>query len=251
MLVSSLAGLNFHLVDSGFVSPVSKLAAMKKTGRIVGLLFILIMVTWGLGYYILDSIIYTPDYLSDIYQERTKIKIGVLIELIEVALVMGLTFILFPLLKKQSDVLAITYVGFRVFESMMLIVSLMAPLVLITLSQEFLQTAQVDTSYFETIGSLFKDLRIRWSLYVLAFFHPLAAMPMYWFLIKSRLVPRFLSFWGFIAAVLLILEEVILESFGLSFLRISGTPITGIAMGLNEIFLGAWLLIKGFNEHRY
>ncbi len=61
------------------------------------------------------------------------------------------------------------------------------------------------------------------------------------------MVPNFLSVWGFFAALLVLVDQVILESFGLGLGRISGNPITGIPMGLKEIVLGIWLVIKGFN----
>lgn len=218
----------------------------KRNGRVVGLLFFLIMFTWYIGFSILDSVLNNPDYLSNIYPQKTKITIGVLFELLEVAMVLGLAFILFPILKKYNDSLAITYVGFRIFESMMLIVALLCPLILISLSQEFIQSGTLDTSYFETLGVLLKETREDWSLLVLAFFHPLAAMPFYYFVYKTKLVPNFLSVWGFFAALLVLVDQVILESFGLGLGRISGNPITGIPMGLNEIVLGIWLVIKGF-----
>ena len=189
-----------------------------------------------------------PDYLSAVYPNRTTVKIGVLFELVEVALVMGLAFILFPLLKKKSETLAMSYVGFRVFESMMLIVAIVAALMLVTLSNAYILSGSNDAAHFETIGALLKELRADWSLYVLALFHPLAAIPMYWFFMKTKLVPRFISVWGLIAGVGLILDEVILGSFGMGLFRIAGTPIFGIAMGANEIVMGIWLMIKGFND---
>ena len=220
----------------------------KKTGRVVGALFIIVMLLWFIGFYLVDQILTSPDYLADIYPNKTKVKIGVLFELLETAAVLGITFILYPILKKYHESLAIGYVGFRIFESIMLIVALICPLILITLSQEFIQSGFSDASYFETLGNLLKETREDWSLFILAFFHPLAAIPLYYFLYQTKLVPRFISGWGFLAALLVLIDQVVLESFGLGLGRISGNPITGIPMGLNEIVLGVWLVIKGFNE---
>ncbi len=222
--------------------------SIKNKGRILGALFLGVMVFWFIGYVLLDPILNAPEYLTTIFPNKSKITIGVLFELIEVAGVLGITYLLYPVLKKHSDSLALGYFGFRVFESMMLIVAILCPLILITLSEQYIQVGTEDASYFETLGVLLKTTRADWSLYVLAFFHPLAALPLYYFLHKTKLVPRFLSIWGFLAALLVLIDQSFLESFGLGLGRIGGNPITGIPMGLNEIFLGIWLMIKGFNK---
>ena len=219
----------------------------KTIGRVVGALFFIIMLLWFLGFIILDPILNDPEYLSNIYPNKIKVTMAVLAELIETAAVLALTFILFPILKKYHESLAIGYVGFRIFESMMLIVALLCPLMLITLSQQYIDTGFTDTSHFETMGILLKELREDWSFFVLGLFHPLAAIPLYYFFYKTKLVPRWISVWGFLAALWVMLDDVVLESFGLGIGRISGNPIAGVPMGLNEIVLGIWLIIKGFD----
>lgn len=220
----------------------------KNVGRILGAFFLGVMVLWYIGYALLDSILNTPDYLLSIYPHKTKITIGVLFELLEVAGVLGITYLLYPILKKYHESLALGYFGFRVFESIMLIVALLCPLILITLSQQYIEIGTEDDAYFETLGILLKTTREDWSLYVLAFFHPMAALPLYYFLYKTKLIPRFLSIWGFLAALFVLVDQVLFESFGLGLGRIGGNPISGIPMGLNEIFLGIWLMIKGFSD---
>jgi hypothetical protein len=220
---------------------------LKKIGRIAGLLFLLIMITWGIGFGLIYPTLTATDFLNEIFANQASIKIGVLFELIEVALVLGLTFILYPLLKQKSELLAIAYFGFRVFECMMLVVAAMMALILISTSVEFAKAGAIAPAYLESLGSLFIDIRWNRSMFILSFFHPMAAIPMYLFLYNARLVPRWISGWGFLSALLLMIDQVVLESFGLSFIRVSGNPITGLLMGANEIVIGVWLLIKGFN----
>ena len=225
--------------------------SVKNTGRIVGILFFVVMLLWYSGYATIGGVIDAPDYLATIYPNKVKVMTGVLYELLEAAAVMGITFLLFPILKRQSDTLAISYMGFRVFETAMLLLALLCALLLITLSQQYIEGGMTNPAYFETTGAILKETRIKWSLYILGLFHPLAALPLYYFLYKSKLIPRFISVWGFVAALWILIDEVILETFGLGFGRINGVPIAGIAMGLNEVVLGIWLLVKGFNEEAY
>jgi len=225
--------------------------SIKNVGKIVGVLFFVVMLLWYLGYATIGAVIDAPDYLKSIYPNKIKVMTGVLFELLEAAAVMGITFLLFPILKRRSDTLAISYMGFRVFETMMLLLALLCVLMLITLSRQYIESGMTDSVYFETTGILLKETRLNWSLYILGLFHPLAALPLYYFLYQSKLIPRFISIWGFLAALWILIDEVILETFGLSMGRIGGNPIAGIAMGLNEIILGIWLIIKGFDEDAF
>ncbi|HDN59999.1 MAG TPA: DUF4386 family protein, partial [Candidatus Marinimicrobia bacterium] len=59
---------------------------------------------------------------------------------------------------------------------------------------------------------------------------------------QSKLIPRWLSVWGFIAAILLILANL-LEITGL----ISGSMILYLPIILNEVVLAVWLIVRGFN----
>jgi len=64
----------------------------------------------------------------------------------------------------------------------------------------------------------------------------------YLLLYQLKLVPRFISIWG-IAAVPLLLIAVLLAIFDED--TYMGLMAPG---GLNQIFLGGWLIIKGFNS---
>ena len=75
-------------------------------------------------------------------------------------------------------------------------------------------------------------------------FFSLAAFLLYVFLYKTRLVPHFISVWGMIAVILLLTWNV-LEAFGIS---VPGGMLFALPMILNEIFLGFWLIFKGFTR---
>ena len=78
---------------------------------------------------------------------------------------------------------------------------------------------------------------------LLAIFFSLGALLFYYLLYQSKLVPRWLSVWGFVGAAL-VLTWNLLETFGIS---ISAGMILALPIISNEIFLGIWLIAKGFN----
>jgi len=109
----------------------------KKTARIVGTLFITATVASSLGFVILDPILNAPDILVNISANITQVIMGVLLLLINCAAVVVIPVMLFPILKKHNEALAVGYLGSRIIESVILIVGSICLLSLLTLSQEF------------------------------------------------------------------------------------------------------------------
>lgn len=62
----------------------------RKTAIIVGVLFLTAMVTYLLGASIIESILNAPDYLIDVFANKTQVIIGVILELINVTAVVGI-----------------------------------------------------------------------------------------------------------------------------------------------------------------
>jgi Domain of unknown function (DUF4386) len=220
-----------------------KMNTGKNTARIVGALFLTAMVTSLVGGIWLESIISAPDYLTTVSANETQVIVGVLLELINCAAVVGIAVTLFPVLKQQSEALALGYVGIRVVEAVILVIAVISPLALITVSQEYVAAGSSDASFFQTLGTLVVTARTYLTGLLTALFFGLGALLLYSSLYRSRLVPRFISVWGLIAVVALWAWNLS-EAFGMS---ISAGMVFGLPIILNEIFLGIWLIAQGFN----
>ena len=214
----------------------------KKTARIVGALFLIVIVTNIIGSEYLESILYDPDYLTNAYPNKIQMIIGVLLELICAVAAVGIAVMLFPILKKHNETIARGYLGFRIIESAIYIVSLISTLSLLTLSQEYVKAGAPDASYFQTLGTLLLAERY-WAYLMLIIVFSFGALLFYSLLYQSKLIPRFISVWGIIGATL-VLVGALLDMFGYDLEMM----IYGAAMGLNELFLGIWLIAKGFNS---
>ena len=89
----------------------------KKTARIVGALFLTAMVTSLLGGIWLESILNAADYLINVSANETQVILAVLLELINGIAIVGIAVMMFPILKKHNEALALGYVGFRIIEA--------------------------------------------------------------------------------------------------------------------------------------
>lgn len=209
----------------------------------MGALFLIAIAASLAGGIWLESFLTAPDYLSSVSGNKTQIVTGVFLELINGLAVIGIAVAMYPIFRKQYEALALGYVALRIIEAVIIVAAVISPLALIALSQEYINSGAPETSYFQTLGSSLLAVRAIWVSTMLAIFFGLGALLFYYLLYQSKLVPRFISVWGFIA-VALVLAWNLLETFGI---HISIGIVLALPMILNEIFLGLWLIVKGFN----
>jgi hypothetical protein len=212
----------------------------RKTARIVGALFLTSNVTFILGAAVLiESILGAPDYLILVSANRTQVLLGVLLEIINGIAYVGIAVLMFPILKQRFESIALGYVGFRIVEFVMQIASDISPLSLLTLSEEFVRAGAPEASSFQNLGTLLLAERY-WAFQMVSITFGLGALMFYYMLYQSKLIPRFVSIWGLIGAAV-VLANTMFDMFGLSLANL------GVLMLLNELFLGVWLIVKGFN----
>jgi hypothetical protein len=216
----------------------------RRTAIIVGVLFLLGYVGVFAGSAFYAPILDAPDYLDKIYPNETQVIMGMLIELVNDVAVVGIAVMLFPILSKQSEALALGYVGFRVIEAVTLIVGKISVLSLIPLSQEYIATGAPDASFFQALGAVALGQRY-WASQMQTVFFILGALVLYYMLYQSRLVPRFISVWGLIAVASLAAANAL----GVPDPTQGFEPATllYLAMFVSELLLAFWLIVKGFN----
>ena len=212
----------------------------RKTARIVGALFLASNVFFILGAFLfVEPILGAPDYLSLVSANRTRVVVGVLLELLNGVAYVGIGVLMFPILRQRFESMALWYVGFRVIEFVMQTLSDLSPLSLLTLSEEFVRAGAPEASSFLSSGTLLIAQRY-WAFQMVSVTLVLGALVFYTMLYRSKLIPRFISIWGLVGAAV-VLVNALLEWFGF-------TPGNlGVIMLLNELFLAVWLIVKGFN----
>ena len=212
----------------------------RKTAIIVGTLFLTAMIASLLGGGLLESILNNPDYLKNISENTSTTITGVILELINGVAVICIAVMLFPILRKQNESMALGYVGFRFIEAIFCIVSAAIPLLLIKLSDEYLNNGTIENSDYNILGKLLIGARSVLAEILIPLFFGLGALLFYNLLYKSKIIPGFISVWGFIGGVLILILIFIKPGMIVNIVFV--LPII-----LNEIFLGIWLIVKGFN----
>jgi hypothetical protein len=218
----------------------------RKTAITVGILLLACTVASILGPSLVSSILNTPDYLNQLAGNSNQAIIAALLEFIWAATGAGIAIVLYPILKKYNGALALGSVCFRVVENVFVLIGTLGLLSLLTLSQEFIAAGAPGASSFQTLGTLLLALR-DWQFHVisgLVFF--LGTLMYYVILYKSKLIPRWLSGWGVLGAVLS-LAATVLASFTRDLGMASVNTYLSAPIGLQEMVLAVWLIVKGFN----
>ncbi|WP_127584635.1 DUF4386 domain-containing protein [Paenibacillus koleovorans] len=134
---------------------------------------------------------------------------------------------------------ALTALGLYILEAGILIVSKIAAFVLLEISQEYAATGDPTLERLAALALAAKDFAYR--LHIIPF--GIGAIIFYYLLLKSNVVPRWLSLWG-LTTVPLVLFGAIWITSG-AFL-----PPALLALALPyvpfEFFAGIYLLVKGF-----
>ena len=182
-----------------------------------------------------------PDYLVNVSPNESQVIIGMLIEWIYALAVVGIIATLLPILKKHNEALALGFSGLRLIEAICAIVGSIGLLTLLTLSQEFVKAGAPGASYFQTVGTVVLAIR-DWAFMIgSGLVWSLSALVLNYKLYQSKLIPRWLSGWGLIGAIIS-LTAALLNMFGPS------AELLEFPLAVNEMVLALWLIIKGFNS---
>lgn len=213
----------------------------RKTERILGVFFLTVILAYGIGNGLTTALLNKQDYLAHVSENRLQFTVGALLMLINSAIVGAIGVLMLPILKQYNKNIAYGYFISRLIESIVLIVGVIFLLLQIPISQAYLIEKTPDTSYFQTLSILcIKGNFYAYQIAMIAL--GLGSLPFCYLLYQSKLLPKIASIWGIIGYTVFLMGAL-LELFGFSV----GT-ILSIPGGLFEIFLGLWLIIKGFNS---
>jgi hypothetical protein len=212
----------------------------KTTARIVGVLYIIGTVSGILSVIFAGTVIDDAEYLVKISENEDQILVGALFVLIMGLALALVPVLMFPILKKHR-VLALGYVVFRgALETATYYGTITAWLSLIVLSQNYVKAGMPDASYFQTGGDLLLEV-VNASGYIGTLVFSLGALMFYYALYQSKLIPRWISGWGLVSAVLVVAVGL-LALFGVD-LEVLWAPLA-----VQEMVMAVWMIVKGFDS---
>jgi hypothetical protein len=215
----------------------------RKTGIVVGALFIVATAASILGSVALGSVLDGSDYLINVAASESQVILAVLLFLVAASSAFATAFLLFPILRRHSEGLAAGYVGIRGFENVFYAAGVVGLLIMLTVSQN----SVAGSPDLPLLGAALLALH-DWSILIgTLIFAGLGSLTLNSVLYQSGLVPRWLSLWGIVGAVLLV-SYGLLGVFGVD--TALGSPFMLLAMpiALQEMVFAVWLVARGFSR---
>jgi len=215
----------------------------KKATTIAGLLYIIGTVAGVLS---VVSIVDDPDYLIKASAHANQVIIGAFFQFIMTAAYVGIAIVLYPILRRYNESLALGFVSFRIIAGVFIIIGVINLLLLLTLSQEFVKAGSPDSSHFQTLGGLLRTGRDLVNHVAMILALSIGGLMFYYVLYQSKLVPRWLSGWGLVGTTLTILASFLIM-FRLIEIISPTYLVLNLPMALQEMVLAVLLIVKGFN----
>jgi len=189
----------------------------KNNARFAGVMFLTAMVASLVG----GTMIATD--------EKIMVVFGIILELINALAVIGIIAALWNPLKKEYPSMTVGYLGVRIIEVIFCIAAAFIPVVVLNLGN--------NASQFMVLLNTTRDVIVAFAV---PCFFGIGGLLFYIMLYRSRLVPRYISVWGFAATIGIIL---------VMFVSVTAIkPILGLPIIINEIYLGIYLIVKGFKD---
>jgi len=208
----------------------------RKTSLAAGILYLLTFIS--IPTLSLYHEIHQPTFISSA-APSSDVVIGGMLELLMALFCIGTAIVLYPVLKKQNETLALGFVAARVLEAALIFAGVSA---LLTVLQ--LRTLGPESTVMSRGLVMLYD---RLFLISQSFIPAINGLLLGSLLYQSRLVPRLLPIVGIIGAFTLVAGDVAVL-FGLYDQRAPEIAITAIPIALWEFSLGIYLVVKGFKH---
>ena len=213
--------------------------------RVTGVLFLITFITAISAYFFYVPLLNDPRYIVGGGAADNGATLGALLELILIVANIGTAVVLYPVVKRVNEILALGYVTARIVECTFIAVGILSLLTVVTLRQG--AGAGADAGSLITSGAALVALHEWTRLLGPGFMVGVGNGLMLGYLMyRSRLMPRGMAMLGLIGGPLIIASGVgvllgIIEA---------GSVWQGIAT-IPEFFwelsIGIWLTVKGFN----
>lgn len=188
-----------------------------------------------------------PNYLREITTNGPQVISGALFQLVTAGAYVGVAIALHPVLRRYGPTAAAGFLGFRIAAGILNMLGALILLLLLDLSSRFVGAGAPDASYFETIGALLRSGRDGMNHVAMMLALIAGDALCYWILFRVRLVPRWVSGWGFFGLALALVASLLVMGSLIEVVTPVYLSLTAV-LGLQQMALAIWLIVRGLDE---
>jgi hypothetical protein len=215
----------------------------QKIARVTGVLFLITFITSIPAYFFYVPVLDDPRYIVGAGAD-SSVSLGAYLELMLIIANIGTAVVLYPVVKRVNEILALGYVTARVVECAFIAVGILSLLTVVTLRQE---AAGADAGSLVAVGKSLVALHDWTFLLGPGFVVGIGnGLLLGYLMYRSGLVPRGMAMLGLVGGPLLCASGIAIL-FGVFEAGSVWQVIATIPEFIWELSLGIWLIVKGFN----
>ena len=212
----------------------------RTTATIVGVLYIVGTVAGFLSMVVTGGLLDAPDYLNVVAANASRPMLAALLVLVMGVALAMVPAMMFSILKRQNEALAIGYVVFRgALETASYLGVAICWLLLAVVARQHAEAGAAVASQFSGLGVLLVKAQDP-IIAVQDIVFSLGALMFYYVLYQAKLIPRWISAWGIVAGILYLTAGLI------AVFSANLVPLL-LPMALQEMVMAVWLIARGFS----
>jgi hypothetical protein len=182
---------------------------------------------------------FSKDFLTVMAAHSFEITLAMVLGLAAEVLSMVAAVMLLPVFKKQHEGAAYAYLMLSAVTFAAVATDNINIQSLLALSKDYVQAVNPDAHYFQTLGAVAHAARL-WTHLMTLLVASLPFSVFFYLMFSSKLIPRFISVWGFIGVAMMASATL------LTIFERNSSLLFYVPLGLNQLVLVVWLLVKGF-----
>ena len=214
----------------------------RMTARVVGLTYLAGFVVGIAGDMLSKPLLGAPDRLAAISASSMTVAIAAVLWLMAVIGDAAHGVLMYPILKRYNERIAVGYLAARIMDAVFIAIMVLLILFQIPLASEYVKAAS-DSLSLQALSTVLlhaKQYAYQIGMSTLGVSGLMLCSTLY----RARLIPRVLAIWGLVGYGI-ILVGMLSEIAGLGLGVELASSLPG---GLWEVFIGVWLLARGFSS---
>jgi hypothetical protein len=217
----------------------------RRVARIAGIFMVITFISIP-ALLLYDQVLHHTNFVLGAGGGDARVYVGALFEILTLIAGIGMAVTLYPVLRRQSEGLALGYVTVRVVESCLIAVGIVSLLAVVTLRRDLAGAAGTDNASLILSGRSLVAVHDATFLLGPAFCAAIGnGLILGYLMLRSGLVPRRLALLG-VAGGSLALVTALLVLFGAYKQSAAASFFLTLPEAVWELSLGIYLIVKGF-----
>jgi hypothetical protein len=210
-----------------------------------GAFFIIAAVAAVVGLALYGPVLTDPRYIVTASGSDMRVLLGAFCEVILAIAVIGTAVTLYPVVRRQSEGIALGYVAGRIVEAVVIVAGIISLLSVVTLRQDFAGAAGAQAAAPVAVGRSLVVIHAWTFLLGPGLAIGVNTLVLAYLMYRSRLVPRIIAAIGLIGGPLIFASSAAVL-FGLYEQVSIWGLLAAVPVSAWEMSLAVWLIVKGF-----